>query len=97
MAYEQRPNTGSLFPHKIKDGSDPEKQPALSGSNLIVECPHCGQTSNWFTSLFKNMSDKGPWFKLSLRLKEEARPGGYNQSRSKPQYNTYDRDDPLSF
>ena len=95
--YEDKPGSGSLHINNkpLREGQKPEQRPSVTGSNLLVECPHCQGRSIWLTSLFRNIKDGKPWWRLTLTLNEkkmaekgllESVPGEYNQSRSKPEY-----------
>ena len=67
--YEQRDNSGSLFPNDKK--GDNEKAPNLKGEGKYV-CPHCGESSGLWLSGWTRTTAKGlKWLSLSLQPKEQ--------------------------
>jgi hypothetical protein len=55
MAYELKPNTFSLFRNKEKTA---DTHPAAKGSGR-VQCPHCGQTADYFFDAWTNLTKDG--------------------------------------
>ena len=68
MAYEVRPNTGSVFNN---DRRETERHPNVKGSALIV-CPHCNQeTEFWVDGWIKRTKEDKPWQSLSFKQKQQ--------------------------
>jgi hypothetical protein len=75
MAYEQKPNTGSLF-KTMRVGAKTD----LDGQ-VLMTCPNCNKSSGWWLRGFKKVTSKGTnWISLSLKAKDGkewiARDGG---------------------
>ena len=67
--YEQRDNSGSVFPNDKK--GDNEKAPNLKGEGKYV-CPHCGESSGLWLSGWTRTTAKGVrWLSLALQPKEQ--------------------------
>lgn len=60
-------NTGSLFDNDRKES---ERHPDYTGS-VIVVCPHCGQRSEWWASVWNKIAKSGrEWKSLALKYKD---------------------------
>jgi hypothetical protein len=69
MAYEQKPNTGSVFNN---DRKETDNHPDRQGSALI-ECPHCNaKFAMWLNGWIKESTTKGKWLSLAFKPKEAA-------------------------
>ena len=69
MAYEQKPNTGSVFNNDRKES---DNHPDRSGSALIT-CPHCNASFGmWLSGWIKSSDNKGKWLSLAFKPKEAA-------------------------
>lgn len=68
MPYEQRDNSGSLFPN---DRKTTDNHPDRQGSARIV-CPNCNvATEYWLSGWVKAMKQKsGNWLSLAFNVKE---------------------------
>lgn len=74
MAFEQKPNSGSIFSNDRKES---DKHPDRTGQALI-ECPHCGKSwSSWLNCWLKKTKDGAPYLSLSFKPKEDR--GGQGQ------------------
>lgn len=79
MSYEPKPNTGSLF---TNDRKTTDKHPDRSG-NVVVVCPGCGVTTNYWLNGWLKDGARGQFLSLSLKRKEPAaRPA---QQQQEPQ------------
>lgn len=73
MAYEKKPNTGSLF---TKDKQGNPNRPDFGGDVLI-------DGKEYWVSAWAKMSPKGqPWFSMSFKPKDEKPV--YDKARSAP-------------
>ena len=72
MAYEQKPDTGSIFEEADKpDKSETDRD--YSGSALL-QCPHCRKTwSSWISGWLNHSKDGVRYQKLTFKPKE-AKP-----------------------
>ncbi len=69
MAYEQKPNSGSVFNNDRKES---DNHPDRSGSALIT-CPHCNASFGmWVSGWIKSSDSKGKWLSLAFKPKEAA-------------------------
>lgn len=77
MAYEQKPNSGSLFINDRKQGAN---HPDLNGSLKVEQaCQSCGAVhiSDFWLSAWQKNGAKGDFYSLSVKPKEQrgAAPG----------------------
>jgi len=67
MAFQHKPNRGSIFHNKSTD----EKKPPFSGDGLI-ECPRCRETFQVWLSAWANQTPGGgKYLSLSIRPKDQ--------------------------
>jgi hypothetical protein len=80
MAYEPKPNTGSIFNN---DRKEQDSHPDRTGQGNI-ECPHCGSPIQlWLNGWLKKTKDGKSFLSLSFRNKDERKGQGRGQqSRS---------------
>ena len=75
MAYEQRPNTASLFNNKKKER---DSHADLTGTLIIeTQCPHCEKVSlfNFWANCWKRKDRNGAtWLSMLFRAKEVKPP-----------------------
>ena len=64
MAYEQKPNTGSVFKNDRKES---DKHPDIKGSALI------DGTEYWVAG-WRKESERGNWYSLAFTPKDEKKP-----------------------
>jgi len=70
MAYEQKPNSGSVFNN---DRKETDSHPDRSGSVLIT-CPHCNASFGmWLSGWIKSSDSKGNWLSLAFKPKDGPR------------------------
>jgi hypothetical protein len=91
MAYEQKPNSGSLFKN---DRKEKDTHPDLTGSLQVqyacAKCKHVGLLDFWL-SAWKKTSAKGNFFSLSLKAKDGA------ASKPKSEPSAFDLDDSIPY
>lgn len=72
MAFEIKPNTGSMFNNERKEK---DSHPDRTGKALI-ECPHCGKSwMSWLNGWVKKKDGK-TWLSLSFKPQEDDRRSG---------------------
>lgn len=80
MAFEIRPNSGSVFQNEKKDS---DKHPDRTGQGLI-ECPHCGKSWGvWISGWLKKSKEGKPFMSLAFQKKED-KGGGRRDDRGPP-------------
>ena len=67
MAFQQRPNSGALFPPKEPNPAD-SNRPNATGP-LVVECPHCKAVSKFEISAWTKVPKSGGKKFMSLSVK----------------------------
>lgn len=88
MAFEIRPNSGSVFVNDRKD--DNPKAPDRTGQGLL-ECPHCGKSWGiWISGWLKE--SKGKKF-MSLAFQKKEDKGARRDDRGGAGQRRDDRDD----
>ena len=70
MAYQQKPNSGSLF-RVPEDKKTSDKFPEYSG-DIVVTCPHCGADSGGWISAWVKESKAGKFFSLAFKFKSRT-------------------------
>jgi len=71
MAYEPKPNSGSLWPN---DKKTDEKHPDRTGE-ILLECPHCQAQWQAFLDGWLKKTVNGKQF-LSVRVKAKTKQAG---------------------
>lgn len=79
MAYEPKPNSGSMFNN---DRKEKDSHPDRTGQGS-VDCPHCGSTINlWLNGWVKRTKDGLQFLSISFRPKEDRKGQGRGNARS---------------
>lgn len=81
MAYEIRPNSGSLFKN---DKKETEQHPNARGSALI------GGVEYWVNAWTKKDKNGNPWQSLAFKPKEERQERPAAKQESKPRKDSFD-------
>jgi len=64
--YEQKENTGVLFKN---DRKETENHPDRTG-NMLVKCPHCGNSSDmWLSGWIKKTKNGDPYLSIAFKAK----------------------------
>lgn len=96
MAYEQRPNTGTMqrVPEEKRTS---DKFPEFDGK-LSITCPHCNAEQGWWLSAWVKEGKLGKFFSLALKPRErqpDRVPDQKPQSPKRPAYGEDDREIPF--
>jgi hypothetical protein len=68
MAYEQKPNSGTLW---VNDRKEKETHPDRKGDGLI-HCPHCSHNFEvWLSGWIRTKKDGGKFLSMSIKSKED--------------------------
>ena len=65
MAYEARPNSGTLFKETERKS---DKHPEYEGEYL-VECPHCNASHKGWVKAWVKEGKKGKFFSLAFKAR----------------------------
>lgn len=86
MAFEIRPNSGSLWKNdkKEKDNPEHEKFPDSTGQG-VIECPHCGKSWGAWLNGWRKVSKKDNTQYLSLSFKPKDQNQGQQRGGSQGQ------------
>jgi uncharacterized protein (DUF736 family) len=87
MAYEVRPNTGSLFKN---DKKETDSHPDYKGSGLIE-----GVGEVWLDAWINTSNNGTKYMSLKFKRKDAAQTGSY--ARQEPQRSPADLDDDVPF
>ena len=99
MAYEIKPNTGSVFNNERKES---DSHPDRSGSAQIT-CPHCDASFGmWLSGWIKKSETKGNWLSLAFKPKEakpapQRKTGGISDNHPKARVKDDFGDDSIPF
>ena len=98
MAYEQRPNSGTLF-RVPDDKRTSDKFPEFDGEFLMV-CPHCQtEQKGWISAWVKTATKSGAkFFSLAFKFRErqpDRVPDQKPQSSKRPAYGEDDEKIPF--
>lgn len=82
MPYEQKPNSGSLWATPKPKVSKAGKPYDYYTGNVLVQCPHCHQISDYWLNSFYNADRKVYNFSLAPRMTIAGH--GYTAQESSP-------------
>lgn len=86
MAYEQKPNNGSLWPN---DKKTEEKHPDRTGS-MLLECPHCQAQWEAFLDGWLKESNGKKWLSVRVKPKNKQRDQQPQQQAQQPRRSNTD-------